>query len=106
NLDGKVVVNDITETAKKFVPQMKKAGADLIIAIPHSGFSKEPYKAMAENSVYYLSEVKGIDAIMFGHSHGVFPSKEFVNIKGVDVAKGTVNGIPAVMPGQWGDHLG
>lgn len=24
NLDGKVVVNDITETAKKFVPQMKK----------------------------------------------------------------------------------
>ncbi|MBS9424300.1 bifunctional 2',3'-cyclic-nucleotide 2'-phosphodiesterase/3'-nucleotidase [Photorhabdus caribbeanensis] len=106
NLDGKVVVNDITETAKKFVPQMKQAGADLIIAIPHSGFSKEPYKAMAENSVYYLSEVKGIDAIMFGHSHGVFPSQEFADIKGVDVAKGTVNGIPAVMPGQWGDHLG
>ncbi|KER04107.1 bifunctional 2',3'-cyclic-nucleotide 2'-phosphodiesterase/3'-nucleotidase [Photorhabdus temperata subsp. temperata] len=106
NLDGKVVVNDITETAKKFVPQMKKQGADLIIAIPHSGFSKEPYKAMAENSVYYLSEVEGIDAIMFGHAHGVFPSEEFADIKGVDVARGTVNGIPAVMPGQWGDHLG
>ncbi|MCL8619023.1 bifunctional 2',3'-cyclic-nucleotide 2'-phosphodiesterase/3'-nucleotidase [Proteus mirabilis] len=106
NLDGKVVVNDITETAKKFVPQMKKEGADLIVAIPHSGFSSEPYKAMAENSVYYLSEVDGINAIMFGHAHGVFPSKEFEGIKGVDVAKGTVNGVPAVMPGQWGDHLG
>ncbi|HHR6130633.1 TPA: bifunctional 2',3'-cyclic-nucleotide 2'-phosphodiesterase/3'-nucleotidase [Providencia alcalifaciens] len=106
NLEGKVTVNDITETAKKFVPQMKKEGADLIVAIPHSGFSQEPYKAMAENSVYYLSEVPGINAIMFGHSHGVFPSKEFADIKGVDVAKGTVNGIPAVMPGQWGDHLG
>ncbi|PHM47613.1 bifunctional 2',3'-cyclic-nucleotide 2'-phosphodiesterase/3'-nucleotidase [Xenorhabdus miraniensis] len=106
NLDGKVVVNDITETAKKFVPQMKKEGADLIIAIPHSGFSQEPYKAMAENSVYYLSEVPGINAIMFGHAHGVFPSKEYAQIKGVDVANGTVNGIPAVMPGQWGDHLG
>ncbi|WP_446470538.1 bifunctional 2',3'-cyclic-nucleotide 2'-phosphodiesterase/3'-nucleotidase [Xenorhabdus stockiae] len=106
NLDGKVVVNDITETAKKFVPEMKKAGADLIIAIPHSGFSQEPYKAMAENSVYYLSEVPGINAIMFGHSHGVFPNKEYAGIKGVDVADGTVNGIPAVMPGQWGDHLG
>ncbi|WP_340610921.1 bifunctional 2',3'-cyclic-nucleotide 2'-phosphodiesterase/3'-nucleotidase [Xenorhabdus bharatensis] len=106
NLDGKVVVNDITETAKKFVPEMKKAGADLIIAIPHSGFSQEPYKAMAENSVYYLSEVSGINAIMFGHSHGVFPNKEYAGIKGVDVANGTVNGIPAVMPGQWGDHLG
>ncbi len=106
NLDGKVVVNDITETAKKFVPEMKKAGADLIIAIPHSGFSQEPYKAMAENSVYYLSEVPGINAIMFGHSHGVFPNKEYAGIKGVDVTNGTVNGIPAVMPGQWGDHLG
>ncbi|PHM39978.1 Adenosine synthase A [Xenorhabdus mauleonii] len=106
NLDGKVVVNDITETAKKFVPQMKKEGADLIIAIPHSGFSQEPYKAMAENSVYYLSEVPGINAIMFGHAHGVFPSKEYADVKGVDVANGTVNGVPAVMPGQWGDHLG
>ncbi|OTA21399.1 Adenosine synthase A [Xenorhabdus beddingii] len=106
NLDGKVIVNDITETAKKFVPQMKKEGADLIIAIPHSGFSQEPYKAMAENSVYYLSEVPEINAIMFGHAHGVFPSKEYADIKGVDVANGTVNGIPAVMPGQWGDHLG
>lgn len=85
---------------------MKKEGADLVVAIPHSGFSQEPYKAMAENSVYYLSEVPGIDAIMFGHSHGVFPSKDFSDIKGVDVAKGTVNGVPAVMPGQWGDHLG
>ncbi|MDE9541457.1 bifunctional 2',3'-cyclic-nucleotide 2'-phosphodiesterase/3'-nucleotidase [Xenorhabdus bovienii] len=106
NLDGKVVVNDITETAKKFVPQMKKEGADLIVAIPHSGFSQEPYKAMEENSVYYLSEVSGINAIMFGHAHGVFPSKEYAGVKGVDVANGTVNGIPAVMPGQWGDHLG
>ncbi|CDG16517.1 bifunctional 2',3'-cyclic-nucleotide 2'-phosphodiesterase/3'-nucleotidase [Xenorhabdus doucetiae] len=106
NLAGKVVVNDITATAKKFVPQMKKEGADLIIAIPHSGFSQEPYKAMAENSVYYLSEVPGINAIMFGHAHGVFPNKEYAGIKGVDVANGTINGIPAVMPGQWGDHLG
>ncbi|CDG22637.1 2',3'-cyclic-nucleotide 2'-phosphodiesterase/3'-nucleotidase [Xenorhabdus poinarii G6] len=106
NLGGKVVVNDITETAKKFVPQMKKEGADLIIAIPHSGFSQQPYKAMAENSVYYLSEVPGINAILFGHAHGVFPGKEYAGIKGVDVTKGTVNGIPAVMPGQWGDHLG
>ncbi len=106
NLEGKVRVNDITETAKKFVPQMKAECADLIVAIPHSGFSQEPYKAMAENSVYYLSEVPGINAIMFGHSHGVFPGKDFADIKGVNIEQGTVNGIPAVMPGQWGDHLG
>ncbi|UIM97870.1 bifunctional 2',3'-cyclic-nucleotide 2'-phosphodiesterase/3'-nucleotidase [Yersinia ruckeri] len=106
NLTGKVRVDDITETAKKWVPAMRKQGADLIIAIPHSGLSSEPYKTMAENSVYYLSQVPGINAIMFGHSHAVFPSKDFSSIKGADIAQGTLNGIPAVMPGQWGDHLG
>lgn len=106
NLDGKVTVDDITATARKWVPEMKKQGADLIIAIPHSGLSSEPYKAMAENSVYYLTQVPGIDAVMFGHSHGVFPSADFADIKGADIKQGTLNGIPAVMPGQWGDHLG
>lgn len=106
NLDGKVTVNDITETAKKWVPEMRKQGADLIVAIPHSGLSGDPYKAMAENSVYYLSQVPGIDAIMFGHSHAVFPSDDFAAIKGADIKQGTLNGVPAVMPGQWGDHLG
>ncbi|TBL92144.1 bifunctional 2',3'-cyclic-nucleotide 2'-phosphodiesterase/3'-nucleotidase [Hafnia alvei] len=106
NLAGKVKVNDITETARRYVPQMKKEGADLIVAIPHSGLSSLPYQVMAENSVYYLSQVPDINAIMFGHSHAVFPSKDFADIKGVDIDKGTLNGIPAVMPGQWGDHVG
>lgn len=106
NLQGKVTVADITETAKKWVPEMRKQGADIIVAIPHSGLSGDPYKTMAENSVYYLSQVKGINAIMFGHAHAVFPSEEFANIKGADIKQGTLNGVPAVMPGMWGDHLG
>jgi len=96
NLSGKVTVADITETAKKWVPELRKQGADVVIAIPHSGLSAEPYKAMAENSVYYLSQIPGIDAIMFGHAHAVFPSKDFAGIKGADIAKGTLNGVPAV----------
>jgi len=106
NLQGKVTVDDITETARKWVPEMRKQGADIVVAIPHSGLSSEPYKALAENSVYYLSQVPGIDAIMFGHAHAVFPSEDFAAIKGVDISQGTLNGIPAVMPGMWGDHLG
>lgn len=88
------------------MPELRKQGADVVIAIPHSGLSAEPYKTMAENSVYYLSQIPGIDAIMFGHAHAVFPSKDFASITGADIAKGTLNGVPAVMPGQWGDHLG
>ena len=106
NLSGKVTVNDITETVRKYVPEMRKKGADIVVVIAHSGLSADPYQAMAENSVYYLSEVPGVDAIMFGHAHAVFPSKDFAAIKGVDLQKGTLNGVPAVMPGMWGDHLG
>ncbi|WP_024559743.1 bifunctional 2',3'-cyclic-nucleotide 2'-phosphodiesterase/3'-nucleotidase [Franconibacter pulveris 601] len=106
NLSGKVTVNDITETARKYVPEMRAKGADLIVVVAHSGLAAEPYKAMAENSVYYLSQVPGVDAILFGHAHAVFPGKDFAAIKGADIAKGTLNGVPAVMPGMWGDHLG
>ncbi|WP_322803523.1 2',3'-cyclic-nucleotide 2'-phosphodiesterase [Vibrio alfacsensis] len=106
NLEGKVFAKDITETAKALIPQMKKEGADVIVAIPHSGVSTDPYKLGAENSVYYLTKVEGIDAIAFGHSHAVFPGKGFDNLQGVDNKKGTINGVTAVMPGRWGSHVG
>lgn len=48
NLSGKVTVDDITATARKWVPEMRKQGADLVVAIPHSGLSGDPYRAMAE----------------------------------------------------------
>ncbi|MBL5898788.1 bifunctional 2',3'-cyclic-nucleotide 2'-phosphodiesterase/3'-nucleotidase [Lelliottia amnigena] len=106
NLTGKVTVNDITETARKYVPEMREKGADIVVVVAHSGLSADPYQAMAENSVYYLSEVPGVDAILFGHAHAVFPGKDFASIKGADIEKGTLNGVPSVMPGMWGDHLG
>lgn len=106
NLKDKVVTHDIVKTAKRFVPQMRRKGADLIIAVPHSGMSVANQTGMDENATYYLSEVDGIDAILFGHSHTVFPSKKYEGIKGVDTVKGTINGVPAVMPGFWGSHLG
>ncbi|MDR0269062.1 bifunctional 2',3'-cyclic-nucleotide 2'-phosphodiesterase/3'-nucleotidase [Paenibacillus sp.] len=106
NLVGKVIAKDMVQTAKKFIPQMKKEGADIIVAIPHSGFEDIPQTDLMENSVLYLSKVEGIDAIMFGHAHKTFPSAEFKDKTGVDLDKGTINGVPSVEPGFWGDHLG
>ena len=106
HLEGKVVVRDILETARRFVPQMKSRGAQIIVAIPHSGFERGETPRFAENSVAGLAEVPGIDAILFGHSHGEFPGPSFAAYPKVDIARGTINGVPAVMPGRWGDHLG
>lgn len=106
NLDGKVRARDMVEAARQYVPQMRAQGADLVIAIPHSGFDKLPGATMAENAVGPLTEVPGIDAVLFGHAHAEFPSPAFANHPKVDLARGTINGVPAVMPGRWGDHLG
>ena len=106
NLEGRVFTKDIVEMAKKYVPEMKAKGADIVIAIPHSGLSTMERHGMEENATYYLSKVDGIDAILFGHAHTVFPSEAFADLEGVDVAKGTINGVAAVMPGFWGSHLG
>lgn len=106
NLEGRVVAKDIVESAQKYVPQMREAGADLIVAIPHSGFEAGERRGLDENAVSYLSEVEGIDAILFGHAHSVFPSEQFDGFPGADLEAGTINGVPSVMPGFWGDHLG
>ena len=106
NLQGKVEVRDIVDTARRYLPELKQKGADIVIAVPHSGFEKGESARFAENSVAGLAEVAGIDAILFGHAHAEFPSSAFAGYPKVDLAAGTINGVPAVMPGRWGDHIG
>jgi 2',3'-cyclic-nucleotide 2'-phosphodiesterase/3'-nucleotidase len=38
NLSGKVTVNDITETARKYVPEMREERGRLVVVVAHSGF--------------------------------------------------------------------
>ncbi len=106
NLLGKLKALDIVETAQRYVPEMRTKGADLIVAIPHSGLEFGLSGLFAENVVAKLAEVPGITAILFGHSHGEFPGVFFTRHPKVDLQRGTINGIPATMPGAWGSHLG
>jgi 2',3'-cyclic-nucleotide 2'-phosphodiesterase/3'-nucleotidase len=106
HLGGRITAQDILESARRYVPEMRAQGADLVVAIPHSGFERGELPRFAENSVARLAEVPGIDAILFGHSHGEFPSAFFADYPKVDLVRGTINGVPSVMPGRWGDHLG
>lgn len=106
HLEGKVVAGDIVETARKYVPEVRAKGADMVVAIAHSGFEKGEVSMNAENAVSRLAEVPGVDAILFGHAHAEFPSPAFAGYPKADVERGTINGVAAVMPGRWGDHLG
>lgn len=106
NLTGNVITRDIVQAAQAWVPQIKEEGADVVIALSHSGIDIKQSELM-ENASFFLAGVEGIDAVFTGHQHLVFPGpKDFVDLAGVDAEKGTLQGKPAVMAGFWGSHMG
>ncbi|RUZ47813.1 bifunctional 2',3'-cyclic-nucleotide 2'-phosphodiesterase/3'-nucleotidase, partial [Mesorhizobium sp. M7A.F.Ca.CA.004.05.2.1] len=106
NLEGNVKTRDIVEAAKAWVPQMKEEGADIVLALSHSGIDVKQGDMM-ENASFFVAGVDGIDAVFTGHQHLVFPGKkDFQSLDGVDTQKGTLQGKPAVMGGFWGSHMG
>ena len=106
HLEGNVEARDILQTARAYVPQMKEEGADIIIALSHSGIGSADETDLMENASVPLATVPGIDAILTGHSHLVFPSARYEDFAGVDPASGTIHGVPATMGGFWGSHMG
>jgi 2',3'-cyclic-nucleotide 2'-phosphodiesterase/3'-nucleotidase len=109
-LDGRVYTEGVVETARRYVPEMRRKGADIIVAISHGGLDASPYSPTMENGNYYLAQVPGIDALLMGHAHQLFPNPASTvaqfDLPRVDKARGTVFGVPAVMAGLWGKHLG
>jgi 2',3'-cyclic-nucleotide 2'-phosphodiesterase/3'-nucleotidase len=59
-----------------------------------------------ENAALPLAEVPGIDVVLAGHTHDVFPSDDFPASASVDPAAGRLHGKPAVMAGHHGQNLG
>ena len=106
HLEGNVQTRDIVQTAREYVPQMKEQGADIIIALSHSGIGSADHTEGMENASVPLAAVDGIDAIMTGHSHLVFPSATYTDYAAVDADAGTIHGKPATMGGFWGSHMG
>ncbi|WP_229257224.1 bifunctional 2',3'-cyclic-nucleotide 2'-phosphodiesterase/3'-nucleotidase [Duganella callida] len=109
-LQGKVYAEGVRETAQKYIPRMRAEGADLIVAVSHGGLSGEPYDPGMEDGNYYLAEVPGVDVLLMGHQHLVFPnpasSNPNFNLPRVDKTRGAVRGVPAVMANLWGKNLG
>ena len=118
NLAGKVAVAGVQEAAKQYVPELRSKGADLVVALSHGGLDTSAYSPKMENGSYHLSTT-GIDALMIGHSHLVFPKGKETGAPAldasfaampasanVDAVNGFVNGVPTVMAQSWGRRLG
>ena len=108
-LEGKVYTEGAVEAATKYVPELRAKGADVVVALLHGGLDSAAYSPTMENPGLHLSKVAGIDAMVMGHQHSVFPDAAATPAyrqTGVDNKAGTINGVPAVMASSWGKSLG
>lgn len=104
NLEGKIQSADIVETAKKYIPEMKAKGAQVIVALAHTGISgtssydEKTTGLGTENAAKLLAEnVPGIDVVIAGHSH--------VEIPGKVLANPLVGNTLILQPGYWANNL-
>ncbi len=106
HLQGRLHMRGIPEAARAYVPRMKAEGADLIIALCHSGIGTEEDQPFLENAAVPLAAIEGVDVVLCGHQHQRFPGAHFDSSPLVDPVRGTIHGKPAVMAGFWGSDLG
>ncbi|MEM7717908.1 MAG: bifunctional 2',3'-cyclic-nucleotide 2'-phosphodiesterase/3'-nucleotidase [Pseudomonadota bacterium] len=106
HLEGKIQTRDIVETVEKYVPQMKSAGADLIVILCHSGIEASANRYGLENASVQVATIEGVDAVISGHSHLVFPSPYFGGFAHTDIERGLIHGKPVTMAGFGASHIG
>lgn len=106
HLQGRVAVDGIVESARRWIPKLKQAGCDMIVALAHSGLGCTQQHAGMENAVVPLAALDGIDAIIGGHTHLHLPGTAHSGLENVSADTGSVCGKPVVMPGTGGSHLG
>ena len=105
-LGGRVHTRDILAAARAWLPRLRARGADIIVALAHSGIGPLDPGEGSENAATALAALPEVDAVVAGHSHQVFPGPTFPASPAVDPVKGLLAGKPAVMPGHSANHVG
>ena len=106
DLSAHIECRDIIESARDVLPRMRAAGAQLVIALAHSGIGPLTPRPGMEHAATALAALEGIDVVIAGHSHQVFPGPHIPPGPGIDPQRGVLAGKPAVMAGFGGSHLG
>ncbi|MGI5237474.1 bifunctional metallophosphatase/5'-nucleotidase [Dactylosporangium sp. CA-139066] len=102
NVEGKLRFEDMIATAAKYVPEMRRRGADIVLISAHggdSGTSSYGPELPNENpSALIAAQVPGIDAILFGHAHNDIPQRFVTNAA-------TGEQVLLSEPSKWGQRV-
>ncbi|MFP7696800.1 bifunctional metallophosphatase/5'-nucleotidase [Trueperella sp. LYQ143] len=74
NVEGVLRFQDCVEAVKQWVPEVRKAGADVVVVLAHTGLDAEGYTwnpaDLTENiATSIATQTSGVDLIIGGHSH-------------------------------------
>lgn len=94
-LDGLAHIIPPQQALSKAIPQVRAQGADIIILLAHMGIED----AQTDDDVRALTKLKGVDAMIAGHTHRRLPGQDHAGIYDVDINKGALGPYPAAMPG-------
>lgn len=106
DLRGRISTRDILASARAWLPRLRARGADIVVALAHTGIGDVDPEPGAEHAATALAALPDIDAVIAGHSHMTFPGPGFAPTAAVDPMLGRLSGKPAVMPGHSGSHVG
>lgn len=105
-IDRPIEARDMAETAEDHAAALRSAGADVVVVLCHSGLGSASDESCHDTEAAEVARLPGIDAVIAGHTHGLFPDPRLAARPGIDHIRGRVGRTPAVAPGFFGSHLG
>ncbi|MBE2277862.1 MAG: 5'-nucleotidase C-terminal domain-containing protein, partial [Rhodobacteraceae bacterium] len=106
HLEGRLQMRGMIEAARAWVPEIRRAGADLVVCLAHTGMFPTTPPQGDEVCAADLAALPGIDAVIAGHSHLVWPPDPLPGEPALAPELALVAGKPVVQPGHSGSHLG
>ncbi|MBC7544748.1 MAG: 5'-nucleotidase C-terminal domain-containing protein [Candidatus Sericytochromatia bacterium] len=103
NVQGKLEFRDILASAKLWVPKLKAAGADVIVAVPHSGLGGTfgpAYTGYSATSGLPPENVAAELATRFPELNVVFPGHTHTEVPGTHIGNAAV-----CQAQKWGERL-
>lgn len=107
---GILKTEDMVENAKIQAKKLKDMGADIVIALSHTGIGPEKPELNFKNVAYALTKIEDIDVVVCGHEHNLFPTTDmtspYFQLPYVDRKNYLMNGKNVIMAGNRGSALG
>ncbi|WP_019137042.1 bifunctional metallophosphatase/5'-nucleotidase [Cellulomonas massiliensis] len=103
NVEGKLHFDGLVEQARRWVPELRRKGADVVLVSAHSGADTSSSYGDAlpfpENAATLVAQqVPGIDAILVGHAHQEIAERVVTNQQ-------TGKEVVLSEPLRWGERL-